>query len=204
MKLKFIPRKVNIALLIFFILLGITGICLEKFSSGWGNPLRTLGEYLIFSFLPAAILLPVIGFQSSIKNEFLKSLLHGYTITLIFAAFSSTFLPLVTSADLSDITFLIGIVLYLYWMFFTYAFLTGIVLFFVRKLKSKQYLRLVYGITVIVLGTGFCIGHYIIARAVAEAIYIGTMMSHWCRFPGRAYIKFIFLSEIFQDKPWHS
>ena len=94
---------------------------------------------IFFSFLPAAILLPIIGFQSNIKNEFLKSLLHGYTITLIFAVFSSTVLPIVTSADLSDITFLIGIVVYLYWIFFIYAFLTGIVLFFVRKLKSKKY-----------------------------------------------------------------
>jgi len=34
MKLKFFPRKINIALLIFFILLGITGICLKKFSPG--------------------------------------------------------------------------------------------------------------------------------------------------------------------------
>ena len=133
---------------------------------------------MIFSFLPAAILLSVIGFQSSIKNEFLKSLLHGYTITLIFAAFSSAFLPLVTSADLSDITFLIGIVVYLYWIFFIYAFFAGIVLFFVRKLKSKKYLRLGYGIAIAVLGAGFCIGHYIIARAIAEAISIGIMMSH--------------------------
>jgi len=34
MKLKFFTRKINIALLIFFILLGVTGIFLEKFSSG--------------------------------------------------------------------------------------------------------------------------------------------------------------------------
>jgi len=34
MKLKFFPRKINIALLILFILLGVTGIFLEKFSSG--------------------------------------------------------------------------------------------------------------------------------------------------------------------------
>jgi len=34
MKLKFFPRKTNIVLLIFFILLGVTGIFLEKFSSG--------------------------------------------------------------------------------------------------------------------------------------------------------------------------
>ena len=127
---------------------------------------------------PAAILPPIIGFQSGIKNEFLKSLLHGYTITLIFAAFSSAFLPLVTSADLSDILFLIRIVVYLYWIFIIYAFLAGIVLFFVRKLKSKRYLSLVYGIVVIVLGMGFCIGHYMIARAVAEAIYIGMMATH--------------------------
>ena len=133
---------------------------------------------IFFSFLPAAILLPIIGFQSNIKNEFLKSLLHGYTITLIFTAFSSTVLPIVTIADLSDITFLIGIVVYLYWIFFIYAFLTGFVLFFVRKLKSKKYLRLGYGMAIAVLGAGFCIGHYIIARAVAEAIYIGMMATH--------------------------
>ena len=121
MKLKFFPRKINIALLIFYILLGVTGIFLEKFSSDRGNPFRTLGEYLIFSFLPAVILLLIVGFQSSIKNEFLKSFLYGYTITLIFAVFSIAFLPIVTSADLSDI---------------------------------------------------------IIARVVAEAIYIGIMTSH--------------------------
>ena len=133
---------------------------------------------IFFSFLPAAILLSVIGFQSNIKNEFLKSLLHGFAITLLFAAFSSTVLPLVTSADLIDILFLIRIVVYLYWIFIIYAFLAGIVLFFVRKLKSKKYLRLGYGIAIAVLGAGFCIGHYIIARAVAEAISIGIMMSH--------------------------
>jgi len=132
---------------------------------------------MILSFLPAAILLSVIGFQSGIKNEFLKSLLHGYSIALIFAAFSSVFLPIVMRGDLSDITFLIRIVLYLYWIFFIYAFLTGVVLFFIRKLKSKKYLRFGYGIVIAVLGTGFCIGHYIIARAVAEAIYIGIMTS---------------------------
>jgi hypothetical protein len=70
------------------------------------------------------------------------------------------------------------IVLYLYWIFLIYAFLTSIVVFFVRKLKSRRHLRLVYGIAVIVLGMGFCIGHYTIARAVAEAIYIGMMATH--------------------------
>ena len=182
MKLKFLPRKINIALLIFFILLGVTGIFLEKFSSVWGNPFRTLGEYLIFSFLPAAILLSVIGFQSGIKNEFLKSLLHGYTIALILAAFSSVFLPIVTRGGLGDIAFLTGIVLYLYWIFLIYVILTAIVLFFVRKLKSKKYLRLGYWIVIAVLGTCFCIGHYIIARAAMEAIYIGIMTSRWRRF----------------------
>jgi len=124
------------------------------------------------------MLLSVIGFQSGIKNEFLKSLLHGYTITLIFAAFSSLSQPIVARGGLSDITFLIRIVLYLYWMFLIYAVLTGIVIFFVRKLKLKKYLRLGYGIVIAVLGTGFCIGHYIIARAVVEAIYIGMMAGH--------------------------
>jgi hypothetical protein len=133
---------------------------------------------MIISFLPAAILLSVIGFQSRIKNEFLKSLLHGYTIALIFAAFSSVSLPVVRGGDLSAIAFLIGIVLYLYWAFLIYAILTGIVLFFVRKLKTKKYLRLGYGIVIAVLGAGFCTGHYIIARAVIEAIYIGIMTSH--------------------------
>jgi hypothetical protein len=103
--------------------------------------------------------------------------LHGYTITLIFAVFSSVFLPVVTHGGLSEIAFLIGTVLYLFWIFLIYVILTGVVLFFVRKLKSKKYLRLGYGIAIIVLGTGFCIGHYIIARAIAEAIYIGIMTS---------------------------
>jgi len=133
---------------------------------------------MIFSFLPAAILLSVIGFQSRIKNEFLKSLLHGYLIALIFAVFSSVFLPIVVLGGLRDIAFLTGIVLYLFWIFLIYAILTGIVLFFVGKLKSKKYLRLGHGIVIAVLGTGFCIGHYIIIRAAIEAIYIGIMTSY--------------------------
>jgi hypothetical protein len=80
------------------------------------------------------------GFIKQIN--FRKSLLHGYIITLIFAVLSSTFISIATSADLSDISFLISIVLDFYWIFFTYAFLTGIVLFFVRKLKSEKNLVL--------------------------------------------------------------
>jgi hypothetical protein len=70
-----------------------------------------------------------------------------------------------------------AIVLYLFWIFLIYAIFTGIILFFIRKLKSKKYLRVGYGIAIVVLGTGFCFGHYMIAKIVIEAIYIGIMAS---------------------------
>jgi hypothetical protein len=131
-----------------------------------------------FSFISAAILLSAIGLQIGLKNEFLKSLLHGYTITLIFAIFSSISRPIVAGAGLRDIAFLTGIFLNLFWIFLIYAAITGVVLFFVRKFKTKKYLYIGYGIVIVVLGAGFCVVHYLIARAVIGAIYIGIMINH--------------------------
>jgi len=128
------------------------------------------------AFLPAAVLPVIIGFKSNLRREFFKSILHGYVLVLIFSASSCVLGPVLMGRGFGDIGFMIAVVFYFFWVLLILAVLIGIVLFFVRKLKSRRHVRLGYGIVIVLFGVGFHICHYVIAQEIAWAIAAAAMM----------------------------
>ena len=170
-------RKVNITFFVFSFFLGITGFFLEKLAPGWHSPIGTLGEYLQLFFLPALILLAIIGFQRNIRNEFVKSLFHGYVILLIFLASACVVVAIVLGENLSGFQFLNLVFIYVCWSVVIFLFPMSIALFFIRKVKLKKYRRMGYAIAIIVFGTVFHICHYIILGEIGRAIVAAAMFS---------------------------
>jgi len=169
-------KKVNVIFFVFSLLCGITGIFLEKFSPGWSSPLGTLGEYLQWSFVLAAILLAIIGYKRNIRNEFLKSLFHGYVILLIFIASSCVVVTIVFGSNLDGSHFLNVVFIYVYLSVLMFLFPISIVLFFIRKVVSKKYRRMGYAMVIIVFGIVFYICHYFVMQAIDDAIGAAAIM----------------------------
>lgn len=169
-------KKVNVIFFVFSLLLGITGILLCIFAPGWSSPVRTLGEYLQLFLVPAVILLAIIGFQKNIRNEFFKSLFHGYLILLIFIASAFVVLTIVLGHNIDGFVFFRILFIYIFWSVLIFLFPMSIVLFFVRKVKSKKHRRMGYGIAIIVFGTVFHICHYFIMQEIAGAIGAAAVM----------------------------
>jgi len=131
------------------------------------------------SFLLAAILSVIIGFQSNIRNEFFKSLFHGYVILLIFVASSCAILTIVLCENLENevSVFLIEVISYFYWTVLIFYFLMSTVLFFIRKIKSKQSRRIGYRMVILVFGTIFHIFHYFIVQEISGGITARAIFS---------------------------
>ena len=167
-------KKVNIIFFVFSLLLGITGIFLEM-----SSPLRTLGEYLQLFLLLAAVLLAIIGFQRNIRNEFFKSLFHGYLILLIFLASACVVLAIVHGRNLDALQFLNLVIWYVVWSVLIFLFPMSIALFFVRKVKSKKYRRMGYVMAIIVFATVFHICHYFILQEISGAMAAAAITSFY-------------------------
>ena len=94
----------------------------------------------------------------------------GFVILLILVVSSCVISTIVLGGDIEDFTFLMEVISYVYWIVLIFLFVMSIVLFFIRKVKSKKYRRMGYGIVIILFGTVFHVCHYIIAREIAWAI----------------------------------
>ena len=141
-------RKVNIIFFVFLLLFGITLMFLQMFGPDWSNQPAILVLYAQFPVL-VSILLALIGFQKNIHNEFIKSLFHGYVFLLIFLA----------SVVAIIFHFSPWAFFYVYWSILIFLFPVSIVLFFIRKVKSKKYRFMGYAIALIVFVTVFYIYH---------------------------------------------
>jgi hypothetical protein len=169
-------RKVNIIFFVFLLLFGITGIFLQIFVPGWNAQPGIPGVYLQLPFVLAVVLLAIIGFRRNIRNEFLKSLLHGYVILLIFLASACVVLAIVHGGNLNCFQFLNLVFIYVCWSVLIFLFPMSVALFFIRKVKSKKYRRIGYAMVIIVFGTVFHICHYIILGEIGGAMGAGAMI----------------------------
>ena len=123
----------------------------------------TIGLYLQLPFVLVAILLALISFQRIIRNEFAKSLFHGYVFLLIFLA---SVLAIIHIRSLDVFVFSHFDIIYIYWSVLIFLLPVSIVLFFIRKIKSKKYRLVGYAIAVIVFATVFLICHYTILQEI--------------------------------------
>jgi hypothetical protein len=156
--------------------LGATGIFLEIFAPGYSSPLGTLGEYLQLLLLLAAVLLAVIGCRRNIRNNFFKSLFHGYLILLMFLASASVVLAVVHGGDLNGLFFLHLVIQYLLLSVLIFLLPISIVLFFIRKLKSKKHRRIGYAAAITVFAALYHIGHYFVLQEIGDAIGAAAVM----------------------------
>lgn len=157
-KFEMFSKKVNIIFFVFLLLFGITGIFLLISDPVQNSLLGTLGGYLQLSFVLAAVLLAIIGFQRNIRNEFFKSLFHGYLILLIFVASACIVLTIVHGISLYGHAALF-LVISVSFSVLIFLLPITIALFFMRKVKSKKYRLIGYAIAIIVFATVFLIFH---------------------------------------------
>jgi len=161
---KLFSRKVNIIFFVFLLLFGITLMFLQIFAPDWNTQPGILLLYLHFPVL-VSILLALIGFQRNIHNEFVKSLFHGYIFLLIFLA------SLI--AIIFHFSPFVFAVFYVYWSILIFLFPVSIVLFFIRKVKSKKYRSMGYAIALIVFVIVFYIFHTTIFHRIMELLGYG-------------------------------
>jgi len=131
------------------------------------------------SIVPAAFLLAIIGFRRNIPNEFFKSLFHGYLILLIFLASACVVLAIVFGGNLDGFQLLKLVIWYVVWSVLIFLFPMSIVLFFIRKVKSKKYRRMGYAMAIVVFATVFHICHYFILQEIGGAIAAAAFTSFY-------------------------
>jgi hypothetical protein len=93
-------RKVSIAFLVLFILIGTAGFVIHYTDNSFHN----IELYLAWFFVPSLIMPIVIGFQGKIYNDFLRCLFHAYLAIFSFYIINSVILYLCHS--FSDSNFL--------------------------------------------------------------------------------------------------
>lgn len=149
--------------------------------------MRTLGEYLYLSFLLSLALSVVIGFQSRIRNNFLKALFHAYASAVCVAVAASLIMPIFWGWRISDVIFCMSIALLglgshsgqlslivgSFWVVF--LLLLGLALWAIRKSKNRR-LR-IWGqvVTILVFAAALTLCHYYTARAIAFAMAVTAM-----------------------------
>ena len=109
----------------------------------------------------------IIGFRRNIRNEFFKSLFHGYLILLILLASASVVLAIVLGGNLDGFQFLNLVIWYIVWSVLIFLFPMSIVLFFIRKVKANKYRRMGYAMAIVLFAVAFHICHYFIFRKLA-------------------------------------
>ena len=166
-------KKVNIISFVFLLLFGITGVFLQIFAPRWCGPPGTLLLCLQLPFVLAAILLAIIGFQRNIRNEFVKSLFHGYVLLLIFLASECVVFAIVYGRNIDGFQFLNLVFIDVCWSVLIFLFPMSIALFFIRKVKSGKKLRIGYAIAIIVCATVFHICHYFVLQEINNLMGIG-------------------------------